>query len=86
MKDLTQIIFKCYKAGLKTWVYYTRVMPGAMAQQVSVEPESPSGAARKPHAEDRRGAPAETRSSVQAFAARDRCRGRRVVRVGPHLL
>ena len=46
MKDLTQIIFKCYKAGLKTWVYYTRVMPGVMAQQVSVEPESPTGCAR----------------------------------------
>lgn len=43
MKDLTQIIFKCYKAGLKTWVYYTRVMPGVMAQQVSVEPEPTSG-------------------------------------------
>jgi ribonucleoside-diphosphate reductase alpha subunit len=64
MKDLTQIIFKCYKAGLKTWVYYTRVMPGAMAQQVSVEPESPSGAARKPQAEHRRGAPAEASSSA----------------------
>ena len=53
MKDLTQIIFKCYKAGLKTWVYYTRVMPGVMAQQVSVEPEAApmvSQASGRPHA------------------------------------
>jgi ribonucleoside-diphosphate reductase alpha subunit len=39
MKDLTQMIFKSFNAGLKTWVYYTRVLPGAHAQQVSVQPE-----------------------------------------------
>jgi ribonucleoside-diphosphate reductase alpha subunit len=46
MNSLTQMIFKCYKAGLKTWVYYTRVMPGAHAQQVSVMPEVAIEAAR----------------------------------------